>query len=222
MQAELGKERCLSFTWRLVVYAERLSLLNTAFTGPWQAEPIQLVNMLILFASYAAWLRLIGKLHTNLKEWHPASVGPLSLRYRYILTSQDMSGVTTFIRCASLLPNSALCRHQSCFRAWLSFQPKKSSWNLITGTLTCLRKKGRESGAPWSGRPFRTESLPYVLIQRRFVQEENPEAERGWSPARKAMASWFILSPFRKSYQDSESAVNFCFGWAGSWRGRWM
>lgn len=28
----------------------------------------------------------------------------------------------------------------------------------------------------------------------------------------KAMASWFILSPFRKSYQDSEIAVIFALG----------
>ena len=95
-QAEHGKERHLSFTWRLMVYGERLSLLNPAFTGPWQAGPTQLVNMLILSASYAAGLHLIGKLHTNLKEWHPPSVGLLSLRHQYILTSQP-----SFIVCLS-------------------------------------------------------------------------------------------------------------------------
>ena len=87
-QAEHGKERLLPFTWRPMVYGERLSWLNPAFTGPWLAEPIQLVNMLVLFASYAAGLHLIGKLHTNLKAWHPPSVEPLSLRCQYILTSQ--------------------------------------------------------------------------------------------------------------------------------------
>ena len=120
--------------------------------------------------------------------------------------------LAAFIHCVSVLPNSALCRRQSCFRAWLSIQPKNCSWNLIIGTLKCLRKEGRESRAPWSGRPFRTESFPYLLIQRRFVQKENPEAERGWSQVWKAMASWFILSPFRKSYQDSEIAVIFALG----------
>lgn len=58
----------LSLTQSLMVCRERLSLLTPASIGPWQAEPTLLVNMLILFAYYAAQFLLIGKLYTNPKE----------------------------------------------------------------------------------------------------------------------------------------------------------
>lgn len=81
-----------------------------------------------------------------------------------------------------------------------------------------MRKGGREEQS--EGRPLRIESFLYLLILRRFVQEENTEAERGWPGVRNAIAPWLLLSqllPFRKSYRDPESQY-YWFGGGGGER----